>query len=91
MFEVLVDKSEVLGRAVGKVRNKYGISNDGMYLDVHYFGTDNQYSRMRGRLLGYRSRPLIICASVTLLNVRKIWVGCGPYLQVGPTLAGDCL
>ena len=45
VFEVLGDRYERLGLAVGKVTQKYEVSSDGMFVDLTYLGTDNPYYR----------------------------------------------
>ena len=45
LFEVLGDRFEKLGLAVGKVNHKYPVDGDGMYLELSYVGTDNPYYR----------------------------------------------
>ncbi|CAE7392395.1 abcC8 [Symbiodinium microadriaticum] len=45
LFEVLGDRFEKLGLAVGKVSHKFPVDGDGMYLELSYVATDNPYYR----------------------------------------------
>ena len=43
VFEVLGDRFEKLGLAVGEVTEKYEVNSDGMFIDLTYRGTDSSY------------------------------------------------
>ena len=44
-FEVLGERFERLGLAVGQVIRRYEVNSDGMFLDLRYLGTNNPYYR----------------------------------------------
>ena len=43
VFEVLGDRFEKLGLAVGEVTERYEVNSDGMFIDLTYRGTDSSY------------------------------------------------
>ncbi|CAE7783246.1 pksN [Symbiodinium sp. CCMP2456] len=68
VFEVLGERFEKLGLAVGEVKEKYEVNSAGMFVDLVCLGIDNRYalggaSKMKAKLAGCQFLPIIFLAS----------------------------